>query len=347
MSPTSLTTGQIARIVDAELHGPDDIIITGPAGVDEAVEGQICFIRSPEFVANWQSSKASAALVGRGLDMDVHPGRAVLIVEDDDLALVLLLKHIAEDDDSFAPGIHASAEVHPSATVSPEAFVGPNCVIGAGSTVAAGTRLIANVCVGAQVTIGASSTLHPGVVLYNNTTIGSRCLIHGNAVIGADGFGFRPDPSGKGLIKVPHIGTTLIGDEVEIGAGTCIDRGKLGPTTIGDGTKIDNLVQIGHNCTIGRSCIICGHTGIGGSVKLGDGVTIGGKVGLPDNITIGSGATLGGGSLAHDDIPAGETWIGVPAQPIRDAMACHAVFRRLPQLSRTVKRITRSLEDES
>jgi len=345
MSPPSLTTGQIARIVDADLFGPDDIVITRPAGVDDAVEGEICFIRSPEFVSNWQASRASAALVGRDLDIEPRPRSAVLVVDDADLAMVELLEHIAGSDAVFEPGIHPSAQIDRLASVSPEAFVGPNCVVGPDSTVAAGARLIAQVCVGAQVVIGESSTLHPGVVLYNHTTIGSRCLIHGNAVIGADGFGFRPDPSGKGLIKIPHIGSTKIGDDVEIGAGTCIDRGKLGPTTIGDGTKIDNLVQIGHNCTIGRGCVICGHTGIGGSVKLGDGVTIGGKVGLPDNITIGSGATLGGGSLAHDDIPAGETWIGVPAQPIRDAMACHAVFRRLPRLSRTVKRIARSLED--
>ncbi len=347
MSPSSLTTGQIARIVDAELLGPDDIVITRPAGVDDAVEGEICFIRSPEFVANWQASRASAALVGRGLKIEPRPRSAVLIVDDADLAMVELLEHIAGSDAAFEPGIHPTARIDPSAVISPDAFVGPNCVIGPDTKIAAGARLVAQVCVGAHGSIGEHSTLHPGVVLYNQTTIGSRCLIHGNAVIGADGFGFRPDPSGKGLIKIPHIGSTKIGDDVEIGAGTCIDRGKLGPTTIGDGTKIDNLVQIGHNCTIGRCCVICGHTGIGGSVKLGDGVTIGGKVGLPDNITIGSGATLGGGSLAHDDIPAGETWIGVPAQPIRDAMACHAVFRRLPQLSRTVKRIARSLEDES
>jgi UDP-3-O-[3-hydroxymyristoyl] glucosamine N-acyltransferase len=347
MSPTSLTTGQIARIVDAELQGPGDIVITRPAGVDEAVEGEICFIRSPEFVTSWLTSGASAALVGRDLEIEPRPLRAVLVVDDADLAMVLLLEHIAGDSGTFEPGVHPSALIDPAATISPNACIGPNCVIGADSTIAAGTRLVAHVCVGAEVTIGESCTLHPGVVLYARTTIGSRCLIHGNAVIGADGFGFRPDPSGKGLIKIPHIGMTRVGDDVEIGAGTCIDRGKLGPTTIGDGTKIDNLVQIGHNCTIGRCCVICGHTGIGGSVKLGDGVTIGGKVGLPDNITIGSGATVGGGSLAHHDIPAGETWIGVPAQPIRDAMACHAVFRRLPQLSRTVKRIDRALEDQS
>lgn len=339
MGQPSLTTGQIARLVGADLLGPGDIVITRPAGVDEAVEGEICFIRSDKFAANWRDSRASAALVRRGVAMDQRPMSALLIVDDADLAMVRLLEYIAGPPDLPPPGVHHSAVVAPDASVAPGATVGPLCVVGAGARIGTGTRLLSGVTVGDRVTIGDACTIHPGVVLYNGSTIGDRCLIHGNVVIGADGFGFRPGPGGP--VKVPHIGSVVVGDDVEIGANSCIDRGNFGPTAIGDGTKIDNLVQVGHNCSIGRNCVICGHTGIGGSAKIGDGVTIGGKVGLPDNITIGAGATIGGGSLAHDDIPPGEVWIGVPAQPVRDAMACHAVFRKLPQLARTVKKLAR------
>jgi len=347
MATPSLTTGQIARIVGADLQGPGDIVITRPAGVDDAVEGEICFIRSEKFAPNWTASRASAALVRRGVAVEPRPRSAILIVDDADLAMVDLLTHISGDSNTAPPGVHPSAVVDPTATIAPDATVGPLCVIGANSKIGSGARLVASVTIGDGCSIGVGTILHPGTILYNNSTLGDRCLLHGNVVIGADGFGFRPNPDGSGHIKIPHIGSVVIGDEVEIGANSCVDRGIFGPTTVGDGTKIDNLVQVGHNCAIGRGCVICGHTGIGGSSKLGDGVTIGGKVGVPDNITIGAGATLGGGSLAHEDIPAGEVWIGVPAQPVREAMACHAVFRKLPQLSRTVKKLARELEDKS
>lgn len=346
MPMPTLTTGQIARIVGADLLGPSDIVITRPAGVDEAVEGEICFIRSEQFAPNWHASQASAALVRRGVQVTQRPRSALLIVDDADLAMVDLLKHIAGKPSSAPPGIHPSAVVDPTATIAPDASVGPHCVVGPNSTIGPKATLVASISIAEDCTVGAATTIHPGAVLYKGTTLGDRCLLHANVVVGADGFGFRPNPDGSGHIKIPHIGSVIIGNDVEIGANSCIDRGIFAPTTIGDGTKIDNLVQIGHNCVIGRGCVICGHTGIGGSSKLGDGVTIGGKVGVPDNITIGAGATLGGGSLAHEDIPPGQVWIGVPAQPARDAMACHAVFRKLPQLSRTVKKLARQLEDK-
>lgn len=344
MALLSLTTRQIAQIVNAELQGPDDTVIVRLAGIQEARAGDLCFIRSDDFTRDWVTSQASAALVGRGIAVPHRPGTTLLVVDDADLAMIVLLERIAEHAKSFEPGMHPTAVIDPSAAVDASASIGPHCVVGRDATIGARVQLMARVTVGADVSIGEGSVIQPGVVLYDQTTIGTRCLVHSNAVIGADGFGFRPNPDAPGFVKVPHIGCVIIGDEVEIGAGTCIDRGQFGATTIGAGTKIDNLVQIGHNCSIGAYCIICGHTGIGGSTTLGDGVTIGGKVGLPDNIRVGAGATIGGGSLAHEDIPAGEVWIGVPAQPVRDAMACHAVFRKLPQLSRTVKRLTREME---
>lgn len=345
----SLTTGQIARIVDAEIVGRDDLLITRPATLEDAGPGDICFIRSEAYAGVWQRSRGSAALVSRGIEVPGHDSasRALLIVPDADLALVQLLTRLEVRGPAEQAGVHPSAVVSPDAEVSPQACIGPHCVIGVGAGVGAGARLIAGVSIGANAVVGEHSTLHPGVVIYARCVVGRRVVIHANAVIGADGFGYVGSARAEGPVKVPHLGNVVIGDDAEIGAGSCIDRAKFGSTTIGAHTKIDNLVQIGHNCTIGRGCVICGHTGISGSVRVGDNVTIGGKVGLADNITIGDSASIGGGSLLFNDVPAGETWIGVPAGPARDAMARLAAFRNLPELARNVKRLMRARQDPS
>jgi len=171
--------------------------------------------------------------------------------------------------------------------------------------------------------------------------IGRDCLLHAGVVIGADGFGFAADDSGRGIAKVPHIGNVTIGDHVEIGANTCIDRAKFGSTSIGDGTKIDNLVQIAHNCRIGKCCLICGQSGLSGSVTLGDGVILAGNVGVADNLTLGAGARVGGRSSVNNDIPPGETWLGTPAQPIREAGMNMAVYRDLARHIRELRKLMR------
>jgi len=170
------------------------------------------------------------------------------------------------------------------------------------------------------VRIGRNTTLHPNVTIYTHCRIGDDVILHANVVIGADGFGYRPDPSGRGLVKLPHRGIVEIHDRVEIGAGSCVDRARFGATVIGEGTKIDNLVQIGHNCRVGRSCVICGCTGIAGSVTIGDGVQIGGNCGLGDNLTIGNGVKIAGNAALMHDVPDGATYAGYPAMPARDYM---------------------------
>lgn len=350
MHAGTLTTGQIAQLVDAELVGPADLPIARPATLEDAQPGDICFIRSSDYAGRWASCRASAALVSRGIDVPGHDRaqRALLVVPDADAALVHLLSQIEVQGPAEQPGVHPSAVVSAGAEVSPDAHIGPHCVVGPGARVDAGATLMSNVSVGAGAAVGAGSVLHPGVVIYARSIIGARVVIHSNTVIGADGFGYLPPVQpGAGPVKVPHLGNVVIGDDVEIGAGVCIDRAKFGSTTIGPHTKIDNLVQVGHNCSIGRCCVICGHTGIAGSVRIGDYVTIGGKVGFADNISVGDGASIGGGSLVHSDVPAGETWIGVPAGPAREAMARHAAFRNLPDIARNVKRLMRAQEKSS
>lgn len=342
MDVLRITTGMLAELVGAKLDGPGDIVITDVAGVEKASAGALTFIRSMRYAKMWAQSKASAAVVTQGIEVPEHEAatRALLFVKDVDLAMIKLLELAAQAFPVHTPGagVHPSAVVDPTAKIEPGAQVGAKCVIGPRSVIGAGAVLMPSVTIGADVRIGAGTMLNPGVVVYDRCTIGARCILHAHVSVGADGFGFRPDPSGRGLLKVPHVGTVEIGNDVEIGANSCVDRGKFGPTTIGDGTKIDNLVQIAHNCRVGRSVIICGVTGIGGSVVIGDGVVIAGCCGVADNLTIGAGSRLGAKTGLLENVPPGQTWTGLPAAPHSQQMRTWAAARKLPEVLRALKR---------
>jgi UDP-3-O-[3-hydroxymyristoyl] glucosamine N-acyltransferase len=329
LASPSYTSGSLSQTIAARLVGRADLPITGIAPIELASPSDITFIRDERFARRWESSSAGAAVVLEGLDVPGHDQskRALLFVKEADLALAECLELLAAGSSiSGAPsGIHPSAVVHPSAKIHPTASIGPLC------------------SVGPECTIGPATVLYAGVVMMDRTIIGARCIIQPGVIIGGDGFSFRPSPvkpdhpdfakwpGGMKLIKLPHLGNVVIGDEVEIGAGTCIDRGRLGSTSIGDGTKVDNLVQIAHNCRIGKSCVLCGQAGLAGSVTLGDWVQIGGGAGIADNLTIGSGAKIAARSAVMNDVPAGETWAGVPA------MAGKAYLRGLATLRRLAK----------
>ena len=226
--------------------------------------------------------------------------------------MVAVLAAIESMDDASRAhaGVHPSAVVHETARLAPSVSVGANAVIEA------------------RVEVGADSVIGPGAVLRRRTVIGSRVIVHPNAVIGADGFGYVPHPE-RGLVKVPHVGRVVVEDDAEIGAGTCVDRAKFGETRIGGHVKIDNLVQIGHGCTVGAFSVICGQTGLAGSVRVGKGVTLAASVGIADNRSVGDGARLGARAGVMHDVPAGSDWIGAPAMPARDFMKLVALQRAM------------------
>lgn len=342
MAPIQYTTGMIAHALGGQLIGRADLAIGDVAGLEQAGPTSLSFIRSGKYAAMWTRSRAPAAIVTRGVDVPGHDpaARALIVVENADLAMIKLLEIAAQALPLHAPtaGTHPAAIVDPSAKIAPSARIGAGSVVGPRSVIGEGVVVMPRVTIGADVVIGAGTILHPGVVIYDRCRIGAQCLFHGNVVIGADGFGFVPDPQGRGVIKVPHIGTVEIGNGVEIGSCSCVDRGKFGATRIGDGTKIDNLVQVGHNCDIGRSVLICGTTGIGGSVSIGDGVVIGGCTGVVDNVKIGAGARIGAKTGVLNNVPAGETWTGLPACPHRQQMRTWAAVRKLPDVLRALKR---------
>ncbi len=336
----SFTTAELADRVRGELCGRDDLTVTGVNALDDASTGDITFLADEAHAARWSAASAVAAVVSRDLQPAGHDpdSRALIRVPDAALAMIELLQVFAPAPPLPDVGTHPTAWVHPDATLGRDVRIGPHVSIDRGTTVGhrvvlhAGTRLYPNV------SIGDESVVHANTVIRQRCRIGRRVVLHENVSIGADGFGYEAAPDGSGVLKVPQIGTVEIEDDVEIGAGSCVDRAKFGVTVIGAGTKIDNLVQIGHNCRIGRHCVIVALSGLAGSVTLEDGVTLAGAVGVADHVTIGRGATVGAQSGVMRDIPPGKTYLGTPAVEARQFFRQFAALGQLPDWMRRVSR---------
>jgi len=316
----TFSINEIVEVVSGVLVGNTTQEIIGPEQIESASKNHITLIGSKKYSHLWESSKACAAIIQEKIDIEPGIGRALVKVKNPELAMVKLLELFKEELSLLEDGIHPSAVVHNSVKVGNNVSVGACSYVGKNVTLGDGVKIHANVTVLDHTTIGADTEIWSGTVIRENCQIGSRCIFQPNVTIGADGFGYRPSEDGKGLVKIPHIGNVVIGNDVEIGSGTCIDRGKFSSTSIGDGCKIDNLIQIGHNCRFGRSCIIAGHCGISGSVTMGDGVLIGGGVVIKDHITIGDGVTVGGSSIVIKDVPPGKKILGQPAMEFKDGL---------------------------
>jgi len=335
-SNTAFSAAELALALDAELLGPGETRLTHLASVEHGTEGSLTFVRNSKYASGWASSRASAAIVAREVQLaymipggvESTPDRPLLVVNDADLALIKALDLFAPKAKLVTPGIHPSSVIDPAARINARASIGPLCTISAGAVIEAEAVLVARVHLGLGVHIGARTVLHPGVVVCDRCVIASDCILHPNVSIGADGFGYRPAPDGLGLVKIPHIGNVVIDSNVEIGAGTTIDRAKFGSTTIGAGTKIDNLVQIGHGCRVGRSCVLCGQVALAGSVTLGDGVMIGGQSGVIDNAEVGSNTKIAGCSAVTSSVPANAVYMGSPAVPAAEWKRMYLASRK-------------------
>ncbi|QNN22870.1 UDP-3-O-(3-hydroxymyristoyl)glucosamine N-acyltransferase [Planctomycetales bacterium ZRK34] len=333
-----LTTQQIADLTGGQLHGPGDVAIDSMEIVGRATAGQLTMIGSSLYAEQWGDSQATAALVAEGVELAEANGRAFIVVADVDLASAAVLKKLAPEPVAVAEGVHPSVTVDATARLGRGVRIAAGCYIGPNVVIGDNVTLHANVTIHAESQIGDSCVIWSGTVIRERCTLGPRCILHPNVTIGADGFGYRPAPGGAGIVKIPQIGTVQIGAEVEIGAGSCVDRGKFSATIIGDSCKIDNLVQIGHNCRLGRCVIIAGVAGIGGSVTIEDGAVIGAGVGIADHHTIGAGAKLAARAGVMHDIPAGQTWGGMPAQPFRAFMREASALRHLDKTLRWLRK---------
>lgn len=322
---------EITQHVSGTLIGNKNTVITGLEEVELAKPGQLTFIGSPKYAKFWARSQASAALVSEGLELE--PGvRTLIQVASADLAIAQALELFAPPPPAFCAGVHATAVVDPTAVLGSNVSIGPGCYLGPGVKIGDESVLYANVTVMDESTIGCRTVAWPGVVVRERCHVGDSCILFQNASIGADGFGYRPSLDKKTIVKIPQIGEVHIGNDVEVGANSCIDRGKFSSTRIGDGTKIDNLVQIGHNCSIGRSCRIVAAAAIGGSVTLGDFVTIAGEVAVSDHVTIGSHATIGGGSIVISNVESHQFVSGYPAAPHKTTLQQWAYIKKLPDI---------------
>lgn len=325
----SFSVMEINDLLKGELLGNYDKRITGAEQMDRAKDQQITFISSAKYARLWDTSNASAAIVCHKLSILPGAGRAFIKVANPDLAMARLLEAFAPEHPVMEEEIHPNASVHESVILGKGCKIGAGCYVGKNVVLGDGVILYPNVAVFDNTTIGHHTVVWSGTVIRERSIIGNHCIFHTNVSIGADGFGYRPSDDGRGLVKIPQIGNVIIGNYVEIGANSCVDRGKFSSTIIGDGCKIDNLVQIAHNCILGRCCIMAGHSGLAGSVTLGDGVIIGGSASIKDHTTINSGATVGAGSGVMGDVLPGKTVLGYPATEARDMLKQWAVLRKL------------------
>ncbi|MCF6167911.1 UDP-3-O-(3-hydroxymyristoyl)glucosamine N-acyltransferase [Lutibacter sp.] len=323
------TIQEINEILKGEIIGATNQKISGSEELQKATANQISFIGSKKYIHLWETSNASVAIVNDNLVVEPRENRALIKVKDADLAMAKILELFNPNPPHFDNEIHETAVIHKSAVIGSGCKIGANCYVGKDVILGEEVILYPNVTIFDETKIGDHTVIWSGTVIRERCEIGSLCIFHNNVSIGADGFGYRPSEDGRGLVKIPHIGNVIIGNEVEIGANSAVDRAKFSSTIIGDGCKIDNLVQIAHNCVLGRSCIMAGSSGLAGSVTLGDGVIIGGSSSIKDHLTIGSGAVVGGGSGVMSDVAAGKTVVGYPATDARDMFKQWVLLRKM------------------
>ena len=341
----SFTPEDIAAIVQARAsRGATAETIRGLAALSDAVAGDLTFLGNAKYKPAVASTKASVVLLPEGFEGEPQDGQLFVFVDNPSVALARVCARIEQSLwPKPEPGLHSTAWVGPGAQIAPSATIGPLCVVEAGAIIGQRVHLQAQVFVGRNAVIGDDSWLMPGVVIATECQVGKRVRIQPGAVLGSDGFGYE-FVRGRHE-KIPQVGIVQLGDDVEIGANTTIDRARFSRTTVGEGTKIDNLVQLGHNVVIGRHCLLCAQVGISGSTKLEDYVVLGGQVGIGGHITIGKGAKAGGQAGITTDVAAGSFVNGNPAIPYLLERRVAVLQPKLPELFRRVETLEAQLLD--
>ena len=335
-----LTLQELADRIDGKVEGNGQVVITGAAPIQSATDGEISFVVNDRYVKHLATTHAAAVVLDEKTECSHLP---VLRHPNPYLAFACIIDLLYPDVPLVSPGTDPTAVVEEDVTIDASAAIGPLCHIRNGASIGRGSQLVSSVFAGRNVTIGENCLIYPGVRIMDGCRIGNNVIIHSSTVIGSDGFGFAE--SEQGLKKIKQIGWVEIDDDVEIGSNTSIDRGALGPTRIGRGTKIDNLVQIAHNVEIGQNCIIVSQVGISGSTKIGNGVVLAGQVGIVGHLQIGDKVRIGAQSGVSKSVPAGKTVFGSPARDIMTTKRIEASLTRLPELLKRVKKIEDKLSE--
>ncbi len=338
----ALTLSELARWIDGDIvRGGLDLSLTGIAALDAAGPHDVSFLGNEKYHQQFLETNAAAVIVARGVTSGPK-GTALVAVDNPTLAFSVVVRHFAAATRRFTPGVHPHASVDPTAVLSPEKVrIHAGAVIMAGATIGDGSEIGPNCVIGEDATVGRDCRFMANVSVRERCVLGDRVILQPGCVIGSDGYGYEFSEGRH--VKIDQVGIVEIGDDVEVGANTTIDRARFGKTLVGEGTKIDNLVQIGHNVVIGKHCLIVSLTGISGSAKLGDYVTVAGQVGISGHITIGDKATLAARTGVTTHLAGDIVYSGRPAKPFREDMKLRANLRRLPILAKRVKAIEESM----
>ncbi|MBK8296530.1 MAG: UDP-3-O-(3-hydroxymyristoyl)glucosamine N-acyltransferase [Saprospiraceae bacterium] len=340
-----ITAGELAALVHGTLEGDPNIIITHPSKIEEAVDGSLCYLDNLQYEPYLYQTKASAVLVNNGFQAKTEVKPAIIRVENVRLTVSELFKKFQEFPQNS--GIDPKADIHDSVVLGESVSVGAYTSVSESVKIGSGSYIHPQVYIGKNVQIGDQVIIYPGVRIYQDCIIGNRCIIHSNAVIGSDGFGFAPDERGI-YQKIAQLGNVVLGNDVEIGSNTTIDRGTMGSTKIGDGCKLDNLIQIAHNVQIGNHTVIAAQAGIAGSAKIGSYCMIGGQVGIAGHLTIADRTMIQAQSgIASSLEQSNGKWYGSPAMEYFAFLRSFAEFKKLPALAKKLKELEDKLKSES
>lgn len=335
------TAQQIADFLGGTVEGDPAVTVSDVAKIEEARRGTLAFLANPKYAPRLYDTQASIVLIGRDF-VPERPVAATLVRVADARAALARLLSLAASAQPRKRGREEPSYVAPDATLGEDVYVGAFAYVGPGAKIGSGVQIYPQAYVGDGSTIGDGTILYAGAKVYAGCAVGARCILHAGCVIGADGFGFAPD--GNGYAKVPQIGNVVIEDDVEIGANTTIDRATMGATRVCRGTKIDNLVQVGHNVEVGQNTILCAQVGIAGSAKIGDHCTLAGQVGVAGHLTMGHDVQVGAQSGIPNNVKDGAVLMGYPAVPARDFAKQAVMIKQLGSLRETVRTLQQEVE---
>jgi len=334
------TLKEIAEFVKGEVVGDESVVIKGVAGIREAQEGEITFLANPKYALFLNRTAASAVITSRDVEKAKKP---IIRTDNPSLAFTQVISLLVPENPAHPQGIHPAAVVAKGATLGKDVSLGAHVVVEDGAVIGDNTVIYGNCYIGRGVRIGSKSLIYPNVTLREQVVLGERAIIHSGTVIGSDGFGFATVDEKHH--KIPQVGTVEIGDDVEIGANCAIDRARFDKTVVGSGSKIDNLVHIAHNVTIGKNCLIVAQVGISGSTSIGDSVVLAGQVGIVGHVTIGDRAIVMAQSGVNKSIPADSVFWGYPAKEQSIAKRVNASVQNLPRLYDKVDELKKKIEE--